>query len=172
MSRAGLVRANVGAKVVAWTGHRPDLFRDPEAARQAVEAVARELAEYGTERFMVGGQRGVDTWAALAAIASGVPFSVLLPLPIDEFARDWSPADRSLLRQTLVHADDWRVVGGYSQRNLELVRHAGLLVAVWTGTGGGGTAETLDYARRAGTPVREILLERSSIAGSATGRGI
>jgi len=83
--------------IVAWTGHRPDLFRDPAAARAAVDTAARELARDGVECFVVGGQRGVDTWAALAGIATAVPLSLIMPRGLNEFTRDWSERDRQVL---------------------------------------------------------------------------
>jgi hypothetical protein len=158
--------------IVAWTGHRPDLFLDPAAARAAVESAARKIADEGVERFLVGGQRGVDTWAALSAIAAEVPFSLILPLSLDEFISDWSPADRAVLEQTITHAADVRVAGGYTERNRQLATGADLLVAVWTRTGGGGTAETIRFARQAGTLFREVVLEAAPNSGSARGRGV
>jgi hypothetical protein len=157
---------------VAWTGHRPDLFEDPANARAVVESIAHEVSEQPNVRFLVGGQRGVDTWAALAATPLGVPFSVVLPFEVDAFTEDWEAEDRSVLQQTLAHADDVRVVGGYTARNQFLAQTAELLVAVWTRTPGGGTAETLAQARAAGTPIREIVLPASPTAASAHGRGI
>jgi len=160
------------SRLVAWTGHRPDLFRDPTAARATVETEARGQRDAGASGFLVGGQRGVDTWAALAAIDLAVPFGVVLPFRFDEFTREWTEADRSVLRQTLEQAATVEIVGGYSLRNRQLAVRAAWLVAVWTGTRGGGTAETLELARQAGTPIREFLLEPSPTAGSVHGRGI
>jgi hypothetical protein len=160
------------SRIVAWTGHRPDLFLDPTAAREALIVAARDLTEAGAERFLVGGQRGVDTWAALAAIECGVPFTLVLPFPAVELTREWLEADRSVLLRTLELANEVRVAGGYSQRNRQLATGASLLVAVWTGTAGGGTAETITLARQAGTPIHEILLEASPEARSASGPGI
>jgi predicted Rossmann-fold nucleotide-binding protein len=164
--------SRTGRKIIAWTGHRADLFRDPDAARAAVDRTARELADAGAERFLVGGQRGVDTWAALAAIARAVPFCLILPAAVDEFARDWSERDRTLLLDVEAAAADVCIVAGYAERNRQLARSADVLVAVWTRTAGGGTAETLEYARLVGTPVREIVLDPSARAHSASGRGI
>jgi hypothetical protein len=160
------------SRIVAWTGHRPDIFRDPAGARALVEAEARVQKEAGATAFLVGGQRGVDTWAALAAIDLAVAFSVILPLDPVEFARDWVESDRRALHDTLGLATAVRVAAGYSVRNFELATGAQLLIAVWTATGGGGTAETIDFARQAGTRLREILLEPSPTAGSVRGRGI
>jgi hypothetical protein len=158
--------------IVAWTGHRPDLFRDPDAARVAVDSAARELAAEGAKQFLVGGQRGVDMWAALAAITQAVPFVVILPFNVGEFTRDWTLADRSVLEeQVLAHAQETRIAGGYTERNRELAKQADLLVAVWARVAGGGTAETIELARKAGTPIREIALEPSADADAAAGRG-
>ena len=160
------------SRIVAWTGHRPDLFRDPAAARAAVDAIARELSEAGEHRFLVGGQRGVDTWAAQAGIRYAVPFTLVLPFDRDEFTRGWQDADRRLLDETLCHADEVRIAGSYTERNRQLATGAELLVAVWTRTPGGGTAETIELARQAGTPLREVVLDPADTARSASGSGI
>jgi hypothetical protein len=165
-------------RVVAWTGHRPELFLDPAAARAAVDAAARDLVEQrGAEHFLVGGQRGVDTWAALAAIALAVPFTLILPVPVADFADGWAQADRAVLDLTAARASHLRMVGGdpplaFTERNRRLATDASLLVAVWTGIRGGGTAETIALARAAATRVREIRLPASPTAASARGRGI
>jgi hypothetical protein len=158
--------------IVAWTGHRPDLFRDPAAAREAVMSGAREVVARGAVGFRVGGQRGVDTWAAQAALALGVPFHLILPFEVPEFARDWPEPDRSVLTRLLPRAESLEIAGGYTRRNRALVTGAHLLVAVWTRTVGGGTDQTIDLARQAGVPVHEILLEPCPSAAGAIGRGI
>lgn len=157
---------------VAWTGLRPDLFRDPPAARRAVRAAALEVVQQGAARFVVGGQRGVDTWAAQSALEQAVPFSVVMPLPVDRFTYDWTPADRALLEQLLARSDDARVAGGYTERNRLVATEAHLLVAVWTRIGGGGTAETIQLARESGITIREIVLEPAIGAERAQGRGL
>jgi uncharacterized phage-like protein YoqJ len=166
--------------IVGWTGHRPDIFRDPLAAREVVSTTAQHLVtQDNAERFLVGGQRGVDTWAAQAAIALGLPFTLILPIEVAAFTRDWSAVDRASLNAVLARASDVRIVGtaddpavAYTERNRQLAIQADLLVAVWTQLGGGGTAETIALARAAGTPVRELVLPIAQIAHSAHGRGI
>lgn len=164
--------------IVGWTGHRPDLFHDPQAASQAVAAIAQELVDAGrVQRFLVGGQRGVDTWAAQAAVELGVPITLVLPLEVGEFTDGWPAEDRARLEEHMAVAERVRVVGGvpeqaYRERNRLLATSSDLLVAVWTGRQGGGTAETIDFARQLGTRVREIRLAPSPAAESAAGRGI
>ncbi len=168
------------SRIVGWTGHRPNLFRDPTAARAAVDATARDLVtREHTERFLVGGQRGVDTWAAQAAIALGLPFTLILPLEVAEFAHDWSPADRRTLESIRAQAAEVRIVGGepasaYTERNRQLAVQVDLLVAIWTSLKieGSGTAETIALAKAGGVPVREIVLPIALMAHSAQGRGI
>ena len=159
--------------IVGWTGHRPDLFRDPRAASARVEAAAHDLVErLPVHAFLVGGQRGVDTWAALAGMALGVRFTLILPFDVGLFTQDWAPADRAVLEQTIAGAAEVRIAGGYTERNRQIATEADLLVAVWTRIAHGGTAETVSLARAAGTPIREILLDAAPAAGSAEGRGI
>jgi predicted Rossmann fold nucleotide-binding protein DprA/Smf involved in DNA uptake len=164
--------------IVAWTGHRPELFLDVDAARAAVDETAAEIARSGrVRRFLVGGQRGVDTWAAQAALEHGVPLTLILPLPIGEFTADWPADDREQLERHTEQAEQVRVVGGrpaaaYTERNRLLAASADLLVAVWTGRRGGGTAETVAFARQLGTRVREVRLPASAASASATGHGI
>ncbi len=168
------------SRIVAWTGHRPDVFRDPEAAREVVNTTAQNLvSKESAGHFLVGGQRGVDTWAAQAAIALGVPFTLILPLEVVTFTSDWPAADRAALESIVAIGSALRIVGplsdpaaAYTERNRQLATQADLLVAVWTQLGGGGTAETIALARAAGTPVREVVLPIAQIAHSPYGRGI
>src|SRR5947207_6548285 len=58
--------------IIAWTGHRPGLFADPEQARRRVEkAAGAAAARAASPQFLCGGQRGVDLWAAEAGLALG-----------------------------------------------------------------------------------------------------
>jgi hypothetical protein len=167
-------------RLIAWSGHRPELFQDRAAACASVAQIARDLVSEQAGaglRFLVGGQRGVDTWAALAALDLDIPFDLVLPLDPDTFCEGWAAADKGSLRLTVARAARVQVVGGdppvaYRERNRLLATRANLLVAVWTGTTGGGTAETLSFARAAGTPIREVLLVPSPGARRARGRGI
>ena len=150
---------------VAWTGHRPEYFADPAAVAREVGAIAERLrAEHGPALvFHCGGQRGVDSWAADAAERLGVPLHLYLPLPVARFAADWTPADRAALEGSWAYAAERLVVdpegalgaAAYRERNRLLAERGDLLVAVWTGLEGGGTAETIAFARELGRPIAE-----------------
>jgi hypothetical protein len=166
----------LSSRLIAWTGHRPDLFLDPAAAEAAVNGEAAALVHAGAHVFLVGGQRGVDTWAAMAAHRLGVPYRVLLPLESTQFAVDWTPADRDILDLTLSRAAEVSVVGGapdaaYTERNRRLARECDLLIAVWARITTGGTAETIGFARAAGRPVHEVVLPAVRHVETKGGRG-
>jgi hypothetical protein len=158
---------------IGWTGHRADLFADPAVAQSRLILVATELVHAGAQAFITGGQRGVDTWAAFAARDLAVPFTLVLPFPMDDFtAEGWSAHDRDVLENLVRAAADVQIADGYADRNRRIATGVDLLVAIWTGTRGGGTAETLQFARDARTPIREVLLPPNPHAASAQGRGI
>jgi len=164
--------------IVAWTGHRADLFLDSDAAHTAVADTAHEVLRSGrVQRFLVGGQRGVDTWAAEAALDQHVPFTLILPLTVDAFTAEWQASDRRVLEEHLQRAEQVRVVGGppesaYRERNRLLAASADVLIAVWTGRTGGGTAETVAFAHQLGTRVHEVRLAASAASAFGAGRGI
>jgi hypothetical protein len=167
---------------VAWTGHRPDLFAEPAVAAAEVAAAAEALhAAHGTAlRFHCGGQRGVDTWAAEAARRLAVPYPHYRPVQPAAFAAGWGAADRRVLDTLWADATERTVVdpsgtlgdAAYSRRNALLAAHADRLVAVWTGRGGGGTAETIALARARGCPSEEQLLPPTAHAPAAGDRGV
>lgn len=166
--------------IVAWTGHRPEIFHDPEAARLAVASATQRLvadASLAPLSFLVGGQRGVDTWAALRALQQGISYAVVLPLESDVFAAGWDQGDRATLQRTLDHATHVSIVGGdsgraHTERNRSLVEGSGLLIAVWTRTMGGGTDETVCIARALGRRLEEVVLPAAPGAAQARGRGL
>jgi hypothetical protein len=164
---------------VGWTGHRPELFQDSAAARSAVlEQAARLLKRSGNVRFITGGQRGVDLWAAQCALAARIPFEVILPVKPAAFTRDWLPEDVAALDALLEQAESVTTVDmagrweplAYDLRCEEIARRADLLVVVWTGTRQGGTFLTICAAEARGIPIQQATMARSS--GPLSGRGI
>ena len=166
---------------VAWTGHRPELFADPAAARALVERETDRLrSAHGTDLFVLsGGQRGVDLWAASAAARRQIPFALLLPAPAASFAADWPPDEAAALATATEQAQSVQVYGpavddpsGYTARNRALASGCDLIVVVWTATRGGGTAFTIAEAEARGKPMREYVLERSRHVPAEGERGI
>ncbi|MBX5493315.1 MAG: hypothetical protein IRZ14_19360, partial [Chloroflexi bacterium] len=149
-------------------------------ARGAPRAETLCAEHGGAVVFHCGGQRGVDTWAAQAALRLGLALHLYLPLPIPLFAADWAAADRAALEatweaavmRTVVDPEGAHPAAAYRARNALLAREAELLVAVWTGRGGGGTAETIAFARALGRPVEEHLLPAASYIPQPGERGV
>src|SRR4051812_28632001 len=133
--------------IVGWTGHRPDIFREPRDARNLIDLIAREMARAGDVEFMCGGQRGVDLWVAAAAHALSIPFTIVLPIAMRSFTSGWDSADvgelpRLLAASTDVEIVDRRAVMGplaYDRRNELIAGRSDRLVAVWTDMRRGGT---------------------------------
>jgi hypothetical protein len=166
--------------IIGWTGHRPDLFADPPAARLTVRLIAAEAARlWPSAEFVTGGQRGVDTWAALAAIRLRRPFHLVLPRPADELAAGWVEHERTELGRLVDRAASVAVIDpqaqrgalAYDLRNEAVASRSDLMVAVWTGLRMGGTFFTLSAARHRGRPVVERVLAASGEAPWG-GRGL
>ena len=152
--------------LIAWSGHRPDVFRQPVQAEAAVRAVGAGRVAAGVQ-FLMGGQRGVDQWAARLALQLGIPFHFVLPTTVERFTRDWAAEDRYSLAElmsrcaSLSTIDPAGALGAlaYDLRNETIVRRADALVVVWTGLRRGGTFHTISAARARALPVAEMLLE-------------
>ena len=152
--------------LIAWSGHRPDVFRDPRAAEATVTRLVSEKAAAGVE-VICGGQRGVDHWAVRAAIDVRISFHLVLPSEVPRFARDWSPHDRVALEGFAARATSIAVIDpaeelgplAYDLRNEAIVRRADALVVVRTSVRRGGTFQTVSAARAKGIPVEELVLE-------------
>jgi hypothetical protein len=178
----GLLTREGGRFNVAWTGHRPEFFADPAAVAAAVVARARELrgSHEAALTFHCGGQRGVDTGAALAAERLGIPLHLYVPRPVARFAADWTAADRAALERGWAYAvertvsDPGSVRGdaAYAERNRLLAERCDLLIAMWTGLDGGGTAETIALARDLGRPIEEHLFAPSGQVPEPGQRGV
>ncbi len=164
--------------LIAWSGHRPDVFRRPLQARDAVRAVAAGRVAPGVE-FLIGGQRGVDQWAGRLALQLGIPFHVVLPTTLERFTQAWAAEDRRSLEElvsrcaSLSTIDPAGAMGtlAYDLRNEAVARRADVLVVVWTGLRRGGTFHTMCTARARGLRVEEVVLDGFPGQGSE-GRGL
>lgn len=166
-------RGRPGYKRCAFAGHRPQKLpfgfdeADPrcvafkEAVKEAIEALIGE----GYAHFLSGGALGMDLFAAEAVLElqQKYPWIILeMVSPFDAQAAKWARAYQ-LRRDRLFAAADIVTATGHAytkgcmfRRNRYLVDNADLLLAAYTGQPG-GTAMTVDYARKSGIQVRRIL---------------
>ena len=122
------------------------------------QVVEKHISEYGVTEFIVGGYGGFDHLAAKAVISlkqqyPQITLSLLIP---------YHPAERPI--ETPPGFDNTYYPPGMEKvpRKLAIVRanrymvdHADRIIAIYNGNGRGGTAYTVEYARRMG---REIII--------------
>jgi hypothetical protein len=152
--------------VVGFTGHRhlADPVGAAKAIRVALESLRKEVPGEWIALSSIAG--GSDQLFVRHARAAGLAWHAILPLPRAEFARDFTPADWSVVEETLAAADHVHIISengdrkdGYLDCGIETVNGADVLIAVWDGEparGKGGTADVVDYATQIGKPLMII----------------
>ena len=151
--------------IVAITGHRPpklNLTWDGRGPMDVglVDLLCHEFDRLGTELVITGMALGVDLLAARAAWKMGLPFDAYVPFP--EQPSRWPEASQARWRTALSLANDVRFIresyqpGAFYQRNEAMVDAADHVVAVWDGSTG-GTAHCVNYARRVGRPLTNLI---------------
>lgn len=151
----------------AFTGHRPHkLFfpgvqSDMNELRARLREMIRMLIWEGYSHFISGGAQGVDLMAAelVLELRAQYPWIGLeLAVPYEGQSARWGWQDQARYEAVMAQADIVTYVRhSYSrealfERNRYMVDQADLLVAAFNGRPG-GTAMTIDYARRRGVPV-------------------
>jgi hypothetical protein len=149
--------------IVGFTGHRQlDHPREIEGAlRGVLEALRREGP--GEWIALSSAAAGADTLFAQQALAAGLAWHVVLPLPPAEFRHDFSPAEWKVTEALLPEAEQVRVIGENGSRDdnyldcgMETVNGCDVFIALWDGQparGKGGTAEVVAYARELKKPL-------------------
>lgn len=154
------------AQACAFTGHRPARFHfqyqelHPDAIhlRELLHREIVRLAQQGVTTFYSGMAQGVDQWAAEQVLSlrelGYFPLRLIAVLPCREQDRGWPPQLREHYLDLLLRADEVvRTADTYSPgcmqlRNRYLVDRAATLLAVYDGSAEGGTAYTVQYAKK------------------------
>lgn len=188
--------------VIGVTGHRD--LRDEDVPRLEAE-VAGVIATLRRD-YLGGGDdtpiivlsalaEGADRLVARVALAHGARLVAPLPLPVDEYRRDFEPGLKpgnaaefdALLAQataapvvpftpgnslSAVRADDRKRAEQYRAVGLFIVQHCHVLIALWDGDdrsmAAGGTAEIVKF-KREGVPIEVSRSARASLDGSEIG---
>jgi hypothetical protein len=164
---------------VGVTGHRT--FDDPEgAARRVRKGLQRVLALAGDEgdgaqarlEMISALAEGADRLVAREALAlPGTTLSVVLPFPVDDYARDFETQEsKREYAEFLAQAQSVEVMpptptreAGYEMQGRWIADRCDVLVAVWDGGGSrgqGGTAEIVAYASERGALLLWVKVER------------
>ncbi len=157
---------------VAFTGYRPDKLPFKENERDAAYLHFRKtlykvicrMAELGYTDFVSGVAMGFDTWVAedvlrLKAERRSVTLECAIPFPTQ--ADRWSERDRFRRERILAAADSVVTLSptyaknAFFLRNRYMVDGADAVVCCYDGKTG-GTAYTIEYAKRLGKTIIQI----------------
>jgi len=151
------------AVAIGFTGHR-SLEDEAQCRKWILDFLRRQKNSipalvYGVSSVAAGG----DLLFAESCIQLELPLCVLLPLPLDEFRQDFTPADWARAEQVLSKAASVEFAAGnqsreecYYECGIETVQQSRLLLALWNGEpsqGLGGTEDIVSFARGIGRPV-------------------
>ena len=137
----------------------------------------REALEYligiGYVNFMSGAARGFDTIAAEIVISLREVYPwirLIVVLPCADQAVHWSPEEHVRWENIVHNSDHVETMartfdrGCMFRRNRYLVDNADMLLAAYDGVSSGGTAMTLDNARKCSVKVRRLGFEKKKKA--------
>ena len=126
--------------IVGFSGHRQ--LAQPCEAEGAVRTVLEALRREGPGEWIAlsSAAAGADTLFARQALALGLKWHVLLPLPPAEFQHDFSPADWKLTEALLQAAGQVHLIGQSGARDdryldcgMETVNDCDVFVVLWNG---------------------------------------
>lgn len=144
-----------------FTGHRPEKLTISERRlTRLLEAEIRRAIDNGFTTYITGMAKGVDLIAAeivLRLRARDARLKLVCALPHPGFGLHWGGGWTERFQHVLAQSDLERTIcpgfsyAAYQARNEWMVRHAGLVIAVFNGERG-GTKNTLDFAAKNGVP--------------------
>lgn len=149
--------------VVGFTGHRQ--LADPAGVAAAITTIIADLQHEAPGDWIAQSSvaEGADLLFVQTALGLNLGWEAVLPLPLADFARDFTPERWAEIRQLLNRAEHLEVAAepgsrdeAYLTGGFEIVNNCDVLLAVWDGQparGKGGTADVVAYARAMGRPV-------------------
>ncbi|HEY1794374.1 MAG TPA: hypothetical protein VGG34_15775 [Opitutaceae bacterium] len=149
--------------IAGFSGHRQ--IADPGALGKALASEIRGLGTLASGEWIALSSvaEGGDQAFVRQALAQGLSWHAILPLPRAEFARDFSATEWARVEELLGDAEHVRVItengsreDAYLDCGMATVDSCDLLVAVWDGEparGKGGTADVVAYGRSLSKPL-------------------
>jgi uncharacterized phage-like protein YoqJ len=146
------------ASTACFTGHRPEKLGGYDKTVGVNVDVCKFLSEAvtlavlkGYDTFISGGALGVDQWAADEVLRQKQ--RLVIALPFETYGENWPPSSQKVLADLKAAASLVHVVcpGPYvnwkcNERNKWMVDRAAIVIAVYDGSKGGGTAHAVKYA--------------------------
>ena len=153
-----------GRITCTFTGHRPSSFSfgydeenvNCQKLKLLMASQTQLLIENGVSTFFTGMALGVDIWGAemiLEFKKQRPDLQLIAVLPCETQANKWSVEQRERYFDTLAECDDVITLNArytpqcMQERNRYMVDHANYILAVYNGSGKGGTAYTVRYAQ-------------------------
>lgn len=155
-------------KTCCFTGHRSyKLGLDIDGKGRLRERIYRCVVwlykERGVNRFLTGMAEGVDLMGAQAVLRARNEFEgieLVACIPFEGQDGKWSVEDKEDYQFIRSRCDDEYIIsdryhsGVFFERNCYMVDHSDYVIAVYNGSGG-GTKQTIDYAKKQG---KEIIM--------------
>ena len=153
-------------KICCFTGHRPEKLNMPEEEVKVLlkKAIITAIND-GFSTFITGMARGIDMWAAEIVLGLKVQnpkISLVCAPPYEGFEKRWAISEQNLYHRILKASDSVKFVcEHYSRscfqiRNCYMVDRSDRVIAVYSGKKG-GTKNTVEYAKRKGVEVINVL---------------
>lgn len=149
------------SKTCCFTGHRDLSLAEQEYIVRKLDQTVTGLIQSGVQYFGAGGARGFDALAAQSVLRLRERYphiKLILVLPCKSQTRGWRKEDLQTYETIMAAADKITYTsqkyapGCMHKRNRHLVDHSGICVC-YLRDSTGGTAYTVDYARKNGVPV-------------------
>ncbi len=151
---------------IAVTGHRPNKLFGYDLSDPRYQVMKQSFKNFLTAKkatnAITGMALGVDALFALAALelkAEGYPIKLSAYIPCLNHESRWNTFDQHRYHDILRQADEViRVTNRpytpecMQQRNIAMVDHADIVLAVWDGTKG-GTCNCINYAKQQDRPI-------------------
>ena len=151
-----------------FTGHRPDKMELGEKEiKQLLEKAIDDAIADGYVTFITGMAMGTDIWAAeivLERKKRNKELHLICALPHPNFESRRSMTEKMRFNKIIKNADIVKEInnhyftGCYQVRNEWMVDRSNLVIAVFNGQKS-GTKNTVDYAKRKGVHVMNVLSE-------------
>lgn len=152
-----MTEAEKRLKRCCFTGHRPGKLKQSEASiKQSLSAAIDQAITRGYTTFITGMAQGTDIWAAeivLERRSANSKLRLICALPHPNFEKGWTLEWQERFNAVLGSADLQRTISpgfsipSYQRRNVWMVDHSSLLIAVFNGEPG-GTLNTIRYAQK------------------------
>lgn len=153
-------------KRCCFTGHRPEKLNMMEfRVKMLLKAEIKRAISDGYVTFISGMARGIDMWSAEIVLnlkKKNPDLHLICALPHRDFESRWGLEEQRKYREILEQADLVRYINEnyfracYQRRNEWMVNHSNRVIAAFNGELG-GTKNTIDYAKKIGLQIINIL---------------